>query len=115
REPSGAAHSPEAVARGAAVQGAELLQEANSNLLLVDVAPCTLGVQAADGSFVELVARNTSIPCERRMTFTTVKPNQRGVSVRVLQSVSPGGRNRFLAQLDLDGVHPGPAGTPQVE
>jgi molecular chaperone DnaK len=115
REPSGVVHSPEAVARGAAVQGAELLLEADSNLLLMDVAPFTLGVEAADGSFVELMARNTSIPCERRMMFTTVKPNQRGVSVRVLQSVSPGGRNRLLAQLDLDGIHPEPAGTPLVE
>jgi molecular chaperone DnaK (HSP70) len=74
-----------------------------------------LGVEAADGSFVKLVARNTTIPCECREEFTTAKPNQRGVSVRVLQSASPGGRNHLLAQLDLDGIHPEAAGTPVVD
>jgi molecular chaperone DnaK len=115
REPSGVAHSAEAVARGAAIQGAQLLLGADSSLLLVDVAPFTLGVEAADGSFVQLVARNTTIPCQRREEFTTAKANQSGVSVRVLQSVTGESRNRLLAQLDLDGLRPEPAGAPRIE
>jgi molecular chaperone DnaK len=116
RDPRGAVHSDEAVARGAAIQGAQLLLGSRGELVLVDVAPLTLGVEADDGTFVEMIPRNTNIPTEKAWTFTTAANAQPGVSIRIFQGDNPQtSRNQFLAQLDLDGLSPAPAGQPRIE
>ena len=84
-------------------------------MLLVDVAPLTLGVGADRDRFVEMIPRNMHIPCERRLVFTTAAKAQPGVSIRIFQGDDPvASRNQFLAQLDLDHLRPAPAGQPRI-
>ena len=112
----GASLPDEAVAAGAAVQGAQLLLGSRAELVLVDVAPLTLGVEAQGGAFTAMIHRNSTIPCQRRRVFTTVRDDQPGVSVRVYQGDDPAARNnRLLAQLDFDGLPRGPRGSARVE
>jgi molecular chaperone DnaK len=116
KAPSVAVHSEEAVARGAAIQGAQLQLCSRSDLLLVDVSPLTFGLEADGGSFVTMIPRNTRIPTERTEVFTTASQNQSGVSIRVFQGDdSVAIRNRFLAQLDLDDLRPTSGGQVRIE
>jgi molecular chaperone DnaK len=97
----------EVVAVGAAIQGAQLLLGSRSELLLLDVTPLTLGLETQNGGFTAIVPRNTTIPTQKSRVFTTVRDNQPGVSVRIYQGESPvADRNRFLGQLDLEGLPP---------
>jgi molecular chaperone DnaK len=109
-------HLDEAVAVGAAIQGKQLLLGSRSELLLLDVTPLTLGLQTQGGGFTALVSRNTTIPTRKAVVFTTVRDNQPGVSVRIYQGESPvADQNRFLGQLDLDGLPARRRGEPRVE
>jgi molecular chaperone DnaK len=105
----------EIVALGAAIQGQQLLLGGQSDLLVVDVTPLTLGLETASGEFVAMIPRNATIPHLRKEVFTVAADSQPGVSVRVFQleggKASPG---RFLGQLDLDGLS-GPRGQTKVE
>jgi molecular chaperone DnaK len=115
RDPS-AVHSEEAVARGAAIQGAQLQLGSRAELLLVDVAPVTFGVETEGGAFVEILPRNKTIPVEKVEVFTTAAADQPGVSLRIFQSESPeASRYQFLAQLDLDGLPSANAGELRIE
>jgi molecular chaperone DnaK len=116
RKPNGAVHPEEAVARGAAIHGAELLRGRLGDIVLVDVTPVTLGVEVAEGVFLEMIPRNTSIPCTRTQVFTTRMNAQIGVSIRIFQGDDPiASRNQLLAQFDFDDFNPAPAGLPRIK
>jgi molecular chaperone DnaK len=115
KEPHKGVNPDEVVAIGAAVQAGVLKGEVK-DVLLLDVTPLSLGVETLGGVMTKLIERNTTIPAQRKETFSTAEDNQTAVDVHVLQGERELARdNKTLGRFRLEGIPPAPRGQPQVE
>ncbi len=115
KEPHQGVNPDEVVAVGAAIQ-ASVLAGDRTDVLLLDVAPLTLGIETEGGVMTALVERNTTIPVEKKNVFSTAADNQTAVTVRVYQGERKmATHNRLLGEFNLEGIPPQPRGVPQIE
>lgn len=108
----------EVVAIGAAIQGAQLLLGSKSDVLLVDVTPLSMGIETLGGRLTRLIERNSSIPTERKQTFSTAADGQTAVTISVFQGeseIAASSSNRKLGEFNLEGIPAAPRGEPQIE
>ncbi len=115
KEPSRGVNPDEAVAIGAAIQGA-ILEGDVKDIVLLDVAPLSLGIETMGGVMTTLIERNTTIPTSKSQTFSTAEDNQTSVTISVYQGERKMARdNKFLGNFNLEGIASAPRGMPQIE
>lgn len=115
KDPHQGVNPDEVVAVGAAIQGSVLAGD-RKDVLLLDVTPLTLGIETEGGVLTALIERNTTIPAERKNTFSTAADNQTAVTVRVFQGERKmAAHNRLLGEFNLEGIPAAPRGVPQIE
>ena len=106
----------EAVALGAVIQAKAIANPEESDTLLLDVTPISLGIEVNGNMFGKLVDANTTIPCKKSQIFTTAVDNQPAVTIVVLQGERPMSKdNKQIGVFNLEGIAPAPRGIPQIE
>lgn len=115
QEPRKDVNPDEAVAMGAAIQGAVLSGDVK-DVLLLDVTPLTLGIETMGGVATGLIEKNTTIPTRKSQVFSTADDNQSAVTIHVVQGErKQAAQNKSLGRFDLADIPPAPRGVPQVE
>jgi molecular chaperone DnaK len=105
----------EAVAMGAAIQGAVLAGD-KTDVLLLDVTPLSLGIETMGGVLTKVIDKNTTIPTKQSQTFSTAEDNQSAVTIHILQGERKrAADNKSLGQFNLEGIRPAARGIPQIE
>lgn len=118
KEPNRYINPDEAVAYGAAVQGAILCgdESIDQEIILLDVVSLTLGIETVGGVMTKIIPRNQKIPTKKSQVFTTYQDNQEAVTIQVFEGERPLTKdNHNLGKFDLTGIPPAPRGSPQIE